>query len=219
MADPVPAPTTTSAPLQESAVPIPPSPRPQPETGGAQLRKLFASPHVNPSLRDFGSLVADYIDGVWLPEDEGATGKRALMLGRKLLVQESEFMMCRDSLSKAEGKALEFEAQLLTLVGEGGGSTKLREELAEARESLVALQQSTGDKMGALFEAHAAALADENASLKNTLALKDSELTELKEVLMEMRRALSTGDKKDLDMFGEGVKEGMRKVNNYSTEG
>jgi hypothetical protein len=74
--------------------------------------------------------------------------------------------------------------------------------------------------MGALFEAHAAALADENAALKTTLALKDSELTELKEVLMEMRRALSTGDKKDLDMFGEGVKEGMRKVNKHGgTEG
>jgi len=178
------------------------------ETFGFQINKMLSVPHVNPLLRDIGALVADYVDGKWL-EDEKEVGKRTVSLCRKLLVRESEYHMCQESLAKAESKARGFEAQLLTLMIDEGGSTKLRQELDELRSAMSALQKSMGDRMGIMFEERAAALAEENAALKGLLSSKESELTELKEVMMEMKRANEGGERVELGVFGSAKREGQ----------
>ena len=199
-------------PAQEAApAPLPPAP----ETPGATLRRLHARAH--PALCEFSALVADYIDGAWLPEDGEAVGKRAVALGRRLLVRETEAGMLQEAAARAEARAASLEAQLQALLCGEGGSVRLREELAEARAAYLALQQAMGESMGAQFEAHRATLAEENADLRVQLAARDRELVELREVLLELRRS-GGQERTELDLFGEGRRSGaegtaLRKVN------
>jgi hypothetical protein len=188
---------------------IAPTP-PVKETPGATLRRLHLGVH--PTLRDFSCFVADYIDGIWLPSDDDTPAKVAVALGRKLLARETELSMLKEVCSKAEDRAASLEAQLCSLLGEDGATVRLREELGEARAALAALQETTGERMSSLFETYSANLAEENADLKAKLASQERELVELKEVLLEMRRA-GGQDRTELDLFGEQKAAGLKKVN------
>ncbi len=201
---PPPPPTpveSASPPPPASSDPVPaPQPPPVPEAAGLALRRLHSGVH--PSLRDFSALVSDYLEGVWLPEDSGAVGRRAVALGRKLLARETESHMLQGCVAAAEARAASLQAQLEELIGAGGGSVRLREELQEARQAHTALQAQLGQQMGALFEAHSASLAEENADLRLRLAASQREATELREVLVEARRA-GGQERTELDVFGE----------------
>ena len=212
---PLPASAPEAAPSPLPALEAAPAPLPAPETPGATLRRLHARAH--PALCEFSALVSDYIDGAWLPEDAEAVGKRAVALGRRLLARETEAGMLQDAAARAEARAASLEAQLQALLCGEGGSVRIREELAESRAALLALQQSTGDSMGALFERYGATLAEENADLRVQLAAKDRELVELREVLLELRRS-GGQERTELDLFGEKKGSGvegtsLRKVN------
>ena len=206
------------------AAAAPPPPPPPPETPGAALRRLHARAH--PALLEFSALVSDYIDGVWLPEGDDAVARRAVALGRRLVVRETEVAQAEAAGARAEARAAAAEAQLRALVGQAGDGVRLREELGEARAALLALQASTGESMGRLFEAHGATLAEENADLRVALAAKERELAELRDVLLELRRS-GGQERTELDIDGEGRRGGgggegggvLRKVNQAGREG
>ena len=210
------SPVDATAAAAAAAPPPPPPPpaAPAPETPGAALRRLHARAH--PALLEFSALVSDYIDGVWLPEGDDAVARRAVALGRRLVVRETEVAQAEAAGARAEARAAAAEAQLRALVGQAGDGVRLREELGEARAALLALQQSTGEAMGKLFEAHGATLAEENADLRVALAAKERELAELKDVLLELRRS-GGQERVELPIFGGGGGGGggggLRKVN------
>jgi C-terminal processing protease CtpA/Prc len=135
---------------------------------------------------EFAKLVADYVDGCWAGEDVAA---RALRVGRLVLAHETEFVTAREDAARAGARAAAAEAQLLELLSDAAGTTRLREELSEARDSNAAFAAAMGERYAALYEAHAAALAEENAALKGELASKGAELAELKEVLAQRQAA------------------------------
>lgn len=177
--------STPANPCSPAAEPSAPPPA-APQTPGERLRTLLTHPNVSGPVFECARLVADYVDGCWAGEDVAA---RALRLGRLLLAHETEGVTAREDAARAGARAAAAEAQLLELLGDAAGTTRLREELAEARDSNAALAQAMGDRYAALYEAHAAALAEENAALKGELAAKNAELAELKEVLAQRQAA------------------------------
>jgi hypothetical protein len=169
-------------PISAPAVPVPPAG----PTPGERLLSLLTHPNVSGPVFEFAKLVADYVDGCWAGEDVAA---RALRVGRLVLAHETEFVTAREDAARAGARAAAAEAQLLELLSDAAGTTRLREELSEARDSNAAFAAAMGERYAALYEAHAAALAEENAALKGELASKGAELAELKEVLAQRQAA------------------------------
>jgi hypothetical protein len=202
----------------EAAAPAPaPAPEPQaapaapaaaaPPSAGSRLRKLLSHSNVSPITQELAGLVADFIDGEWLPE--GAPD-RAVLLGRRMLAYETQNSMEREASARSGARIAELEAQLQSLLADPSSQSRLMQELSEARASAAALlQQASGDSFQALWEAHAGSLAEENAALKAKLAKSEAELAELKDVLAEAKKSVGSRARQDgaLSMFGPEAPE------------
>lgn len=178
-----------------------------PTSPGERLRSLLTHPNVSGPIFEFACLVSQYVDGSWAGED---TAARALRAARLVLAHETEGVTAREEAARASARAAAAEAQLLELLGDAGGTTRLREELAEARESNMALANSMGEKYAVMYEAHAAALAEENAALKAELAAKNAELAELKEVLAQRQAAVGARADMHMGLDAPAPAEGLK---------
>ena len=146
-------------------------------TAGARIRTILSHPMVSAPVFELAGLVADYIDGVWLPDDSaesegGGVPARAVALARRLLAYEADCAGSRESVAKWKSKAAEFEAQVLSLVGDDGAQARLLAELHEARAANTAvLAGATGAAFQEVWERHAGSLAEEAAELRTTVGV------------------------------------------------
>lgn len=136
-------------------------------------------------VRALAELAAAAVDGEWLPPPSDA---RVAALARAVLAHETDGRAALATADAARARALAAEAQLLSLVGEGGGTVALREELDEARAANAALSRSSSERYAEMWLEHAGALREEAATLRARVATLESELTELKDVLAATRR-------------------------------
>jgi hypothetical protein len=67
-----------------------------------------------------------------------------------------------------------------------------------------------GERYAAMYEAHAAALAEENAALKGELAARSAELAELKEVLAQRQAAAGARADMHVGLEAAGPAPGMK---------
>lgn len=163
-------------------------------SAGMRIRTILSHANVSAPIFELANLVADYIDGVWLPEGGGDAPDRATQLARKLLAYETENTMLRAETKAQRSRADGLEAQLLDAIGDSAGSTRLREELSEARAANAAiLATASGATFAEAWETHAGALAEEAATLRSRVAALTAQLEESNAALSEIRRGAPRG--------------------------
>lgn len=212
-------PTTNAAEVPVASSSTTTAPPPPPPTSGTRIRTILSHPLVSAPVFELAGLVADYIDGVWLSDegDGGGVSARAVSLARRLLAYETDCAGARESSIKWKARASELEAQLLSLVGDAGGQTRLLEELHEARAANAAvLAGATGAAFEEAWEKHAGTLAIEAAELRATVLTLQGQLEEANEALNESRRVgpktrpMAVGFEKDGTEVLPGAGEGVR---------